>query len=87
MNMVLSVFSLVSMSNLPSSVSSNFECGFYPVLSTQLKYRFHYFFVVVHFIIFEQELLICILYIFSNATVISSLFLIILLAILFVDLL
>lgn len=47
-----------SLGNLSSSVSSSYECGFLPLVNSRLRYRFVYWSILVHFILFEQELVI-----------------------------
>ena len=50
-----------SLGNLSSSVSSSYECGFLPVINSRLRYRFVYWSILVHFILFEQELVIALI--------------------------
>ena len=44
-----------------SSIGNNFKCGFYSLLITGLRYRFNYWFILFHFLIFEQELILALL--------------------------
>lgn len=47
-----------SLGNVSNSVSGSYECGFLPVINSRLRYRFVYWSILVHFILFEQELII-----------------------------
>ena len=81
------LFSLVTLSGLLSSTSTNFEGGFYPVINSLIRYRFNYWLIVIHFVIFEIELLLILLYLFSYQTFNSSILLLVLLVMLYIDLL
>jgi NADH:ubiquinone oxidoreductase subunit 3 (subunit A) len=61
------VFS-VNLCGFASLVSSNFECGFVSALSTYIRFRFSYWLVICNFIIFELELLISFVFIYSIAS-------------------
>jgi NADH:ubiquinone oxidoreductase subunit 3 (subunit A) len=61
------VFS-VNLCGFVSLVSSNFECGFVSALSTYIRFRFSYWLVICNFIIFELELLISFVFIYSIAS-------------------
>ncbi len=85
--MISCLFSLVTLSGLLSSTSLNYESGYYPVLSSNIRYRFNYWLITVHFVIFEIELLLVLLYLFSSQTFNSTILLLTLLGFLFFDLL
>ena len=80
------LFSLVTLSGLLTSTSLNYESGFYPVLHSTIRYRFSYWLITVHFVIFELELLLVLLYFFSYQTFNSTFLLLFLLIFLFFDL-
>lgn len=81
------IFSLITLSGLLSSTSLNFEGGFYPVLNEKIRYRFNYWLITIHFVIFEIELLLILLYLFSYQTFNATILLMSLLILLFFDLL
>lgn len=55
----LFVFSaLFSNNTMVDCSSDNFECGFYSVVTSSMRYRFNYWMVIFHFIIFELELVV-----------------------------
>jgi len=68
-------------------IISNFECGFYSILTTEMRWSFNYFLIIIHFLIFEQELILALLLIFGLNAFNSNNLLWILLVILFIDLL
>ena len=78
------LFSLGSSSN--STISNNFECGFYSIFTSQLRYRFNYWLILFHFILFEQELIIAFLLLFGIGSVNSMFIVIFLYLLLFIDL-
>ena len=78
------IFSITSLCGILSSTSSNFECGFYPILTSYLRYRFNYWLILIHFLISEQELILALLFLFGLN---SNNLLCLLLGILFIDLL
>ena len=78
---------MVTLSGLLSSTSLNFEGGFYPVLNSVIRYRFNYWMITIHFVLFEIELLLSILYLFSYQTFHSSILLLFLFIMLLIDLL
>ena len=59
------IFSITSLCGILSSTSSNFECGFYPILTSYLRYRFNYWLILIHFLISEQELILALLFLFG----------------------
>jgi NADH:ubiquinone oxidoreductase subunit 3 (subunit A) len=63
--------------------SSNFECGFYSNITLTLRYKFNYWMIIIHFMIFEQELLFCFLLLFGLHSNAVYVFIIILILILF----
>ena len=68
------------------SISNNFECGFYSIIISSLRYRFNYWFILYHFIISEQELILGLLIIYGIQTLINNKLIIIIYIILFIDL-
>lgn len=55
------IFSINLCSVAFSSISNNFECGFYSIIISSLRYRFNYWLILFHFLIFEQELILALL--------------------------
>nr|YP_010729727.1 Nad3 [Neorotalia gaimardi]WEF49967.1 Nad3 [Neorotalia gaimardi] len=70
-----------------SSISNNFECGFYSIICSSLRYRFNYWLILFHFLISEQELIIAPLLVYGLQTLTSNWIIIILYLISFIDLL
>jgi len=68
-------------------ISENFECGFYGTWIDRIKYRLNYWLIAFHFLIFELELLLVILIIFSYGSIIDSVLVWILLVVLSIELL
>ena len=66
---VLLFFSIIFSINLNGKIDSitndNFECGFYSIITSLLRYRFNYYLILIHFILFEQELFLLLLLINS----------------------
>jgi len=83
---VTSIFSLC-FSNPYILLSDNFECGFYPILLSMLKYKLNYWILTIYFLIFEQELILVLLLTFSMKTLNENIILCFLLGLLFLDLL
>ena len=83
---VTSSFSLFDFS-LIILLSDNFECGFYPILMSMLKYKLNYWILTIYFIIFEQELILVLLLTFCIKTFNENIILCFLLGLLFLDLL
>ena len=67
-------------------LSDNFECGFYPMLLSMLKYKLNYWILTIYFLIFEQELILVLLLTFSMKTLNENIILCFLLGLLFLDL-
>ena len=80
------IFSINLCSVAFSSISNNFECGFYSIIISTLRYRFNYWLILFHFLIFEQELILALLLIYGISTLNSNWIVIILYFILFIDL-
>jgi NADH:ubiquinone oxidoreductase subunit 3 (subunit A) len=77
------VFSL-NLCGFASLVSSQFECGFLSALSTYIRFKFSYWLVIMNFIMFELELLLSFLFIYSvTSYFIEAIFLAFLVALLF----
>lgn len=74
-----------TITNISSSII--FECGFISSLVNYIKYKYNYWLIVFHFILFEQEILLLLFLLFSY--IISSLLFInyILLVYLLIDIL
>ena len=83
---VTSSFSLFDFS-LIILLSDNFECGFYPILMSMLKYKLNYWILTIYFMIFEQELILVLLLTFCIKTFNENIILCFLLGLLFLDLL
>jgi NADH:ubiquinone oxidoreductase subunit 3 (subunit A) len=79
------VFSL-NLCGFVSLVSSNFECGFVSSLSTHIRFKLNYWLIIINFIIFELEVIISFLYIFSIVSYLSYFLFLFLLLLLFFDL-
>ena len=58
-------FMLFLLDDKSSVFSENFECGFYPILIQMLKYKFNYWIITIHFLIFELELCLLLLLCFK----------------------
>jgi len=80
---LMNIFSLLY--NLKLN-SSNFECGFYSNITLTMRYKFNYWMIIIHFMIFEQELLFCFLLLFGLHSNAVYVFIFLVLFILFVDL-
>ena len=72
----LLVLSLIPSINLCSvafsSISNNFKCGFYSIIIPSLRYRFNYWLILFHFLIFEQELILVRLIFLMNGLLLMS---------------
>ena len=79
-----SIFSIGLFGSIISLTSDNFECGFYPILSSMLKYKINYWMITIHFLIFEQELILVLLLTFGLKTLNENNLLFLLLGILFI---
>ena len=67
-------------------LSDNFECGFYPILISMLKYKLNYWILTIYFLIFEQELIFILLLNSRCSSLNENIILWFLLSILFLDL-
>ena len=67
-------------------VSDSYECGYYSIINSSLRFQFNYLFILLHFIVYEQELVLALLLSFSIPTY-TSLIVIGLLVILYIDIL
>ena len=80
--LLLFLLSLIPSINLCSvafsSISNNFECGFYSIIIPSLRYRFNYWLILFHFLIFEQELILALLLVYGIQTLNSNWIIIIL---------
>jgi|SRR5690349_14214197 len=79
------VFSL-NICGIVSLVSSNFECGFVSSLSTHIRFKLNYWLIIINFIIYELEIVLSFLYIFSVVAYFSYFLFLLLLLLLFFDL-
>jgi NADH:ubiquinone oxidoreductase subunit 3 (subunit A) len=79
-NMLFSIKSSIS-----SNSSINYECGFLPLFSSNLTFKYHYWSSLIHFILYEQELILALLLVFGALSS-SNLIVVLLLCMLFVDL-
>ena len=59
------IFSIRLCGTMNALTSDNFECGFYSILTSSLRYRFNYWMIIIHFVIYEQELILALLWIYS----------------------
>ena len=88
--LLLFLLSLIPSINLCSvafsSISNNFKCGFYSIIISSLRYRFNYWLILFHFLIFEQELILALLLVYGISTLNSNGIIIILYLISFIDL-
>ncbi len=80
-----SIFSVGLFGSIISLSSDNFECGFYPILRSMLKYKFNYWMITIHFLISEQELILVLLLTGGLKTLNGNNLLCLLLGILFID--
>ena len=71
---------------ISSSTSDNFECGFYSIVLSLMRYRFNYWMVIFHYLIFELELLMSLFLIFGLVSFNSNNMVCILLSLLFIEL-
>ena len=89
--LLLFLLSLIPSINLCSvafsSISNNFECGFYSIIISSLRYRFNYWLILFHFPISEQESILAPLLVYGIQTLNSNWIIIILYLISFIDLL
>ena len=89
--LLLFLLSLIPSINLCSvafsSISNNFECGFYSIIISSLRYRFNYWLILFHFPISEQESILATLLVYGIQTLNSNWIIIILYLISFIDLL
>jgi NADH:ubiquinone oxidoreductase subunit 3 (subunit A) len=84
---VTSIFSLIDCYTFNIILlSDNFECGFYPILMSLLKYKLNYWILTIYFMIFEQELILVLLLTFCIKTFNENIILCLLLGLLFLDL-
>ena len=81
------LFSISLYSSLSSCSSDNFECGFYSILASSMRYRFNYWMVMFHFVIFDLELLLSLFLLFGLVSFSSNNLVCVLLSLLFIDLL
>lgn len=80
--------SLFSLNNKTErNITDNYECGFYPLVSSSFNYKSNFLAVVLHFVLFEQELIIVLIYIFGLATTSSTIIILVFLILLYLDLL
>ena len=87
--LLLFLLSLIPSINLCSvafsSISNNFECGFYSIIISSLRYRFNYWLILFHFPISEQESILAPLLLYGIQTLNSNYIIIILYLISFID--
>lgn len=81
------IFSISLYNTISSSTTDNFECGFYSILTSSMRYRFNYWMVIFHFLIFELELLMSLFVIFGFVSFNSNNMVCLLLSFLFIELL
>lgn len=81
------IFSINSCGTISSSTSNNFECGFYSIITSSLRYRFNYWMIIIHFLLFEIELILALLLLYAWQVLSSLVLLCILLDMLFFDVL
>jgi len=61
----LSVNKILGFMNSSQSPSSNYECGFYPLLTSNFRFKVNYWMILFLFLIWDLELILGIFYIFS----------------------
>lgn len=87
--LLLFLLSLIPSINLCSVafslISNNFECGFYSIIISSLRYRFNYWLILFHFPISEQESILATLLVYGIQTLNSNWIIIILYIISFID--
>lgn len=81
------IFSIGLANTISSSTSDNFECGFYSAVTSSMRYRFNYWMVIFHFLVFELELLMSLVLVFGLMSYGSNSLVSLLLSLLFVELL
>ena len=59
------IFSIRLCATISSLTTDNFKCGFYSILTSSLRYRYNYWMIIIHFLIFEQELILALFWIYS----------------------
>lgn len=59
------IFSIRLCGTISPPIPSNLKRGFYSILNSSLRYRFNYWMIIIHLIIFEQELIIALLWILA----------------------
>jgi len=79
------VFSL-KLGGVVSLVSYNLECGFVSSLSTHIRFKLNYWLIIINFIIYELEIILSFIYIFSLVSYFSYFLFLSLLLLLFFDL-
>ena len=84
------ILSTIFSSNLynliSSSGSENFECGFYSIIMSSMRYRYNYWIIIFHFLLFELELLISLFIVFALIGFNSNLMVCLLLNLLYIEL-
>lgn len=85
--LISSLFSIRLCGKIDSFTSWNFECGFYSLFTSSVRYRLNYWLIIIHFLIFEQELILAVLLIFGCPSFNYFLKVFLLLVLLFIDLL
>ena len=79
------IFSIMLCGKIVSCTSENFECGFYSITSSLMRYRYNYWMIIIHFIISEQESILSLLLIFGIHAFNTNNLLCLLLGLLFID--
>jgi len=67
-------------------ISTNSECGFINFITSFIKYRLNYWLIILNFLLFELELLISFLFIFSLSSIYSLIAILLLFLLLLLDL-
>ena len=66
-------------------ISNNFECGFYSIIISSLRYRFNYYLILFHLLLSEQESILAPLLLYGITTWYSNWIVIFLYIILFIE--
>lgn len=83
---IVSMLFSISLCGIINSCTSDlFECGFYSIILTTIKYKFNYWMICFHFMLFEQELIIALIIIFSFNSILPYYLIILLFIILLFD--
>ena len=66
-------------------ISANFECGFVPIFIVSYRFSSYFWFIILFFILFEQEFIILFIYLYAARTILSFFLLLCFMGLLFLD--